>query len=102
LKEIFFYQSIASQELREEILPTLIPGVLFDKQIEEYSGVPFDKQKEECPGLLGSKEGRQYKIALDRQHNRRLLVALRWLQRCIYCVFVSVVILVVLCKVLRF
>jgi hypothetical protein len=50
------------QYLREEILPTLIPGVPFDKQIEEYSGVPFDKQKEECPGLLGSKEGRQYKI----------------------------------------
>jgi hypothetical protein len=74
LKEIFFYQSIASQELREEILPTLIPGVPFDKQIEEYSGVPFDKQKE-GPGLLGSKEGRQYKIALDCQHNRRPFVS---------------------------
>jgi hypothetical protein len=60
LKEILFYRSIILHELgQEQNLPTLIPGVPFDKLIEKY------------PGLLRSKERSQYRVALDHQHNRR-------------------------------
>lgn len=64
LKEIFLYQLIISHELREQQnLPALIPGFSLDEQIGEY------------PGLLRSEERRQYRDALDRQHNRRPFVS---------------------------
>ena len=63
VKEMVFYQSIISHNMDLQ-QPSMIPGVSFDEQMAEY------------PRLLRSEARRQYKVALDRQHDRRPFISL--------------------------
>ncbi|KAE9367399.1 heterokaryon incompatibility protein-like protein, partial [Stipitochalara longipes BDJ] len=62
--EMSFFQSIISHNLNPE-QPNMIPEVSFDEQMAEY------------PRLSGSEERRRYRVALDRQHNRRPFISLQ-------------------------
>ncbi|KAN0095751.1 heterokaryon incompatibility protein-like protein [Hyaloscypha variabilis] len=63
VKEIIFYQSIISHNMDPQ-QPNMIPEVSFDEQMAEY------------PRLLRSEARRQYRVALDLQHDRRPFISL--------------------------
>jgi hypothetical protein len=63
VKEMVFYQSIISHNMDPQ-QPSMIPGGSLDEQMAEY------------PRLLRSEARRQYRVALDRQHDRRPFISL--------------------------